>query len=58
MGKGQIIINTGDGKGKSTAAFGVISRALGHKKKVCVIQFIKSPGDYGEVIFFKDQKVL
>ena len=56
MGKGQIIINTGDGKGKSTAAFGVISRALGHKKKVCVIQFIKSPGNYGEVNFFKDQK--
>lgn len=55
MIKGQVIINTGDGKGKSTAAFGTISRALGHGKKVCVIQFIKSPGDYGEVLFFKDQ---
>ena len=56
MSKGQIIINTGDGKGKSTAAFGIISRALGHDRKVCVIQFIKSPGDYGEVNFFRDKK--
>lgn len=55
MSKGQIIINTGDGKGKSTAAFGVVARALGHGKKVCVIQFIKSPGDYGEVNFFRDK---
>ncbi|MBN2790356.1 MAG: cob(I)yrinic acid a,c-diamide adenosyltransferase [Candidatus Delongbacteria bacterium] len=56
MGNGQIIINTGDGKGKSTAAFGTITRALGHGKKVCVIQFIKSPGEYGEVKFFREQK--
>lgn len=56
MDKGQIIINTGDGKGKSTAAFGVVARSLGHGKKVCVIQFIKSPGDYGEVNFFRDEK--
>ncbi|MDA3837663.1 MAG: cob(I)yrinic acid a,c-diamide adenosyltransferase [Candidatus Delongbacteria bacterium] len=56
MSKGQVIVNTGDGKGKSTAAFGTIARALGHDKKVCVIQFIKSPGDYGEVLFFKKQK--
>jgi len=55
MDKGQVIVNTGDGKGKSTAAFGTVVRALGHGKKVCVIQFIKSPGDYGEVNFFKDQ---
>ena len=55
MSKGQIIINTGDGKGKSTAAFGVVARGLGHGKKICVIQFIKSPGDYGEVNFFRDK---
>ncbi|MDA3886763.1 MAG: cob(I)yrinic acid a,c-diamide adenosyltransferase [Candidatus Delongbacteria bacterium] len=56
MDNGQILLNTGDGKGKSTAAFGVVARALGHGKKVCVIQFIKSPGDYGEVSFFRDEK--
>ncbi|HQO08501.1 MAG TPA: cob(I)yrinic acid a,c-diamide adenosyltransferase [Clostridiales bacterium] len=50
MDKGLIIINTGDGKGKSTAAFGTAFRALGHGWKVCVIQFIKSPSEYGEVI--------
>lgn len=50
MEKGLIIINTGDGKGKSTAAFGTAFRALGHGFKVCVIQFIKSPSEYGEVI--------
>ena len=55
MSKGLILLNTGDGKGKSTAAFGVVARALGHGKKVCVIQFIKSPGDYGEVNFFRDK---
>jgi cob(I)alamin adenosyltransferase len=48
--KGLIIINTGDGKGKSTAAFGTAFRALGHGFKVCVIQFIKQSCDYGEVI--------
>jgi cob(I)alamin adenosyltransferase len=50
MEKGQIILNTGDGKGKSTAAFGTVFRALGHGHKVCVIQFVKSPSEYGEVI--------
>lgn len=53
MEKGLIIINTGDGKGKSTAAFGTAIRALGHGLKVCVIQFIKQPCDYGEVMTAK-----
>ncbi len=46
--KGRIIINTGDGKGKTTAALGTAFRALGHEMKVCVIQFLKGTGDYGE----------
>jgi cob(I)alamin adenosyltransferase len=47
--KGLVIINTGDGKGKSTAAFGVMTRAWGRDMKVSVVQFIKQPkGQYGE----------
>lgn len=37
-----VIVNTGDGKGKSTAAFGTMLRALARGWKVCVVQFIKS----------------
>jgi cob(I)alamin adenosyltransferase len=37
-----VLVNTGDGKGKSTAAFGVVMRGLARDWRVCVIQFIKS----------------
>jgi cob(I)alamin adenosyltransferase len=37
-----VLLNTGDGKGKSTAAFGVVMRALAREWRVCVIQFVKS----------------
>jgi cob(I)alamin adenosyltransferase len=37
-----VIVNTGDGKGKSTAAFGMVMRAVARGWKVCVVQFIKS----------------
>src|SRR6185437_7667259 len=37
-----VLVNTGDGKGKSTAAFGVVMRALARDWRVCVIQFLKS----------------
>ena len=37
-----VLVNTGDGKGKSTAAFGVVMRAVAREWRVCVIQFIKS----------------
>ncbi len=46
--KGRVIVNTGNGKGKTTAALGTAFRALGHGKKVCVIQFLKGQGKYGE----------
>jgi cob(I)alamin adenosyltransferase len=37
-----VLVNTGDGKGKSTAAFGVVMRAVARDWRVCVIQFLKS----------------
>jgi len=47
---GLLILHTGDGKGKSTAAFGMILRAWGHGLSVGVMQFVKSSnGDWGEV---------
>lgn len=51
--KGLVIINTGDGKGKSTAGFGMLVRAWGRGMKVGVVQFIKSDtGKYGEHMAF------
>ena len=41
MEKGLIIVYTGNGKGKTTAALGLVLRAIGYKQKVCMIQFIK-----------------
>ena len=46
--KGLLIVNTGPGKGKSTAAFGLVLRALGHGHHVGVVQFIKGAWDTGE----------
>jgi cob(I)alamin adenosyltransferase len=46
--KGLLIVNTGPGKGKSTAAFGLILRALGHGWKIGVVQFIKGAWTTGE----------
>ena len=46
--QGRVILNTGHGKGKTTAALGTAFRALGHNHRVCVIQFLKGQGDYGE----------
>ncbi|KAF7600896.1 MAG: cob(I)yrinic acid a,c-diamide adenosyltransferase [Candidatus Dactylopiibacterium carminicum] len=52
--RGLLLINTGNGKGKSSAAFGVLARALGHGMNCAVIQFIKSRSDTGEEAFFRD----
>lgn len=46
--KGLIIVNTGKGKGKSTAGFGMVFRALGHGMKIGVVQFVKGSWDTGE----------
>lgn len=49
MVKSLLIVNTGDGKGKTTAALGQVFRALGHGFKVCVLQFLKGTWKYGEL---------
>jgi cob(I)alamin adenosyltransferase len=46
--RGILIVFTGNGKGKTTAAFGTAARAVGHDKKVGVIQFIKGQWPNGE----------
>jgi cob(I)alamin adenosyltransferase len=46
--KGLLIVHTGKGKGKSTAAFGLLLRALGHEWPCGVVQFIKGGWDTGE----------
>jgi len=43
MGMHMVLVNTGDGKGKTTSAFGLAVRALGGGSKVCIIQYLKSP---------------
>ncbi len=51
MSKGLIHVYTGEGKGKTTAAFGLAKRAAGHAKKVLILQFLKSKmQDSGEII--------
>ena len=49
MEKGLVIVYTGNGKGKTTAALGLVLRAIGYKQKVCMIQFIKGSWRYGEM---------
>jgi len=51
--KGVAIFLTGNGKGKSSSAFGMVIRALGHGQKVGVVQFIKGAQDCGEGDFIK-----
>lgn len=46
--KGLLIVHTGSGKGKSTAAFGLAMRALGHGWKIGIVQFIKGAWETGE----------
>lgn len=53
--RGLLLVITGNGKGKSTSAFGTAVRALGHGMKVGVVQFIKARTDTGEEAFLGRQ---
>ncbi|MDP1537159.1 MAG: cob(I)yrinic acid a,c-diamide adenosyltransferase [Burkholderiales bacterium] len=51
--RGIVLVHTGNGKGKSSSAFGMIARALGHNMRVGVVQFIKGSASTGEETFFR-----
>jgi cob(I)alamin adenosyltransferase len=51
--RGVCLVHTGNGKGKSSSAFGMVARALGHDMQVGVVQFIKGAFSTGEEAFFR-----
>jgi len=51
--RGLVIVHTGKGKGKSTAAWGMVLRALGHGMRVGIVQFVKGKWDTGERAVFE-----
>jgi len=51
--RGIVLVHTGNGKGKSSSAFGMVARALGHNMRVGVVQFIKGSASTGEETFFR-----
>lgn len=53
--QGLLLLLTGNGKGKSSSAFGMLARALGHGMRVAVAQFVKGRSDTGEESFFRSQ---
>ncbi|GAB4247989.1 MAG: cob(I)yrinic acid a,c-diamide adenosyltransferase [Thermoleophilia bacterium] len=48
--RGRILVNTGEGKGKTTAALGTALRAAGHDQNVAIVQFMKGKWTYGELL--------
>jgi len=56
--EGLVLINTGNGKGKTTAALGLALRAAGHNFKVLILQFIKGPWKTGEAKIMEKLKPL
>ncbi|ODS22617.1 cob(I)yrinic acid a,c-diamide adenosyltransferase [Candidatus Endobugula sertula] len=56
--RGVLILLKGNGKGKSSSAFGTMARSLGHDKKCAVIQFIKGRSETGEYKLFRDHPLV
>ena len=52
--RGIVVTLTGNGKGKSSSAFGMAIRALGHQQKVVILQFLKGDWSCGEQLFLRD----
>lgn len=50
---GLLLVLTGNGKGKSSSAFGMLARAMGHGMQCGVVQFIKGRNSTGEELFFR-----
>ena len=51
--RGVLVVNTGNGKGKSSSGFGMLARSLGHGFRCGVVQFIKGSFSTGEEAFFR-----
>lgn len=56
--KGLLVVLTGNGKGKSSSAFGMLARSVGHGLRCAVVQFIKGLWACGEQILFKDNSLV
>ncbi|MDP1929889.1 MAG: cob(I)yrinic acid a,c-diamide adenosyltransferase [Gammaproteobacteria bacterium] len=56
--KGLIVVLTGNGKGKSSSAFGMLARSVGHGLRCGVVQFIKGQWECGEHLLFKDHPLV
>ena len=56
--KGLLVVLTGNGKGKSSSAFGMLARSVGHGLKCGVVQFIKGKWDCGEQKLFQDNPLV
>ncbi|MBL6945595.1 MAG: cob(I)yrinic acid a,c-diamide adenosyltransferase [Rhodospirillales bacterium] len=56
--RGLLVVNTGDGKGKTTAAFGTVIRALGWGQSVGIVQYVKGNWKTGEGQFFRQMSDL
>ncbi len=54
--KGIIVLLTGNGKGKSSSAFGMVCRALGYDMQIVIVKFLKGTQDTGEDAFFSQQR--
>ena len=56
--KGLLVLLTGDGKGKSSSAFGMLARSVGHGLRCGVVQFIKGQWECGEQMLFNDHPLV